>query len=231
MHAGEFHDFHQAWIVGIHKQLNCGGLPNGYYALIEMPSATTESEIFDAIFPDDRLDDFGCPLAISDEDERQIYALRKNILGVFSEKDERQVARIEAVVPGNKSTRQGYRKLLRNITRGWARGLNLVILDVLPPTIFAPRNLHLVVASELVGVDQPSLVAKPLTFASYSSGEPVRADVSTCGAGDPMPRVMLPLGPDRKVSLDIDSAYEWAIRGMSRHLRRKLDSDARSTVS
>lgn len=35
VHAGEFHDFHTAWITALRTALNSGLLPDGYYALGE----------------------------------------------------------------------------------------------------------------------------------------------------------------------------------------------------
>ncbi len=33
--AGLFHEFHQSWTVRIKDALNGGGMPKGYYALVE----------------------------------------------------------------------------------------------------------------------------------------------------------------------------------------------------
>ena len=35
LEAGDFHDFHQCWVIGIRNVLNSGLLPPGYMAMVE----------------------------------------------------------------------------------------------------------------------------------------------------------------------------------------------------
>ncbi len=43
--ANRFHDFHQGWIVAIRNALNAGGLPPGYFALVEQKTGGPEPDV------------------------------------------------------------------------------------------------------------------------------------------------------------------------------------------
>jgi hypothetical protein len=230
MDAGVFHDFHQSWMVGIRQALNTVGLSSEYYALFEMPNATTEQEIFDEVFSDERLDERGYPLEVTEEDERQIYALKKNVLGIHRTADDRQVARIEAAVPGNKSSRQAWRKFQARIARSLNRGLNLLLLDVVPPTTFAPTSLHDAICADLC-VDSNDVPERLFAFGAYRSGNEVQAIVETRNVGDPLPIASLFLSPTHTVQIDFGEAYSKALAGMPRHLRERLELALENEVS
>src|SRR5271165_58206 len=43
--AGTFHDFHQGWTIEIRNRLNCGVLPDGYYAMADQRVSGPEQDV------------------------------------------------------------------------------------------------------------------------------------------------------------------------------------------
>jgi hypothetical protein len=43
--ANRFHDFHQSWTIAIRNELNAGGLPPGYFAMVEQRAGGPEPDV------------------------------------------------------------------------------------------------------------------------------------------------------------------------------------------
>src|SRR5687767_5101670 len=88
--AGTFHDFHVGWIGELRKALNLnrGILPEGFYALAEQLAAPPMVHT----------------TAMADEIE--IYSLKRRTLTIRYSGDDRIVALVEILSPGNKERRR-----------------------------------------------------------------------------------------------------------------------------
>ena len=87
VHPGVFHDFHLGWIAGLWRALNGGLLPSDHYAGIAEP-------------PDPPL---------GGGSEAETYTRRRRTLVIRHVRDDRVVALIEIVSPGNKAGRHAFR--------------------------------------------------------------------------------------------------------------------------
>lgn len=84
-----FHDFHLSWIAGLWKTLNADVLTRDYYAMIEHAA---------------RLDEPNLPDSRADHWEAEPFTRRQPSVVIRRDGDERIVALIEILSPGNKST-------------------------------------------------------------------------------------------------------------------------------
>jgi hypothetical protein len=150
--AGTFHDFHCDWTIEICRTLNRGLLPTGYFAMVEQrvsgpkPKVATERAAYAHIA--DRI------------------AVRRSLVSV--------VAMIEVVSPGNKDSKHAIRSFITKAIDFLRNGINLVVIDLFPPTPRDPEGIHQLIWDELA--DEPFAARpadKPLTVAGYDAGEPV----------------------------------------------------------
>ena len=115
--AGIFHDFHHAWIEEIKRALNTGLLPSDYYALAEQRTAGYGPDVL-ALQVDSGDESFDEPnprngglmvakpqVAVTAETDMEFYRRKQNVVAVHHVSDDRVVALIEVVSPGNKSRR------------------------------------------------------------------------------------------------------------------------------
>src|SRR5262249_29618705 len=118
---GTYHDFHCSWIPEIRKGLNEGILPPDYYAQIEQTSSGMISDVLTLEMADDAISDRAgltgtatvttAPPKVSymAELEREVYRSRRRTLAVRHASNDRVVALIEILSPGNKSSRKALR--------------------------------------------------------------------------------------------------------------------------
>lgn len=106
----------------------------------------------------------------------------------------------------------------------WQHGYHLLIIDLFPPTRFAPEGIHGAIWME---IDQTPFEAppdRPLTFVAYSAGLPPTAYVQPMRVGEPLGEMPLFLTPERYVELPLETTYAAAWRGMPQRWRRELET-------
>jgi hypothetical protein len=218
--AGDFHDFHQCWIVAIRNALNTGLLPPGYLAMAEQvtgrpipdvvtlqarePKGGSEGGIAVATAP---------PTArLISRIERVNYARRADRV-VIRHGRGKVVAIIEIVSPGNKDSRIALRTFAEKAADILNQGVNLLVVDLFPPTPRDPQGIHKAIWDELG--DQPFDVppGKPLTVASYIGGDIPTAYVESVGVGDPLPSLPIFLSETRYIPAPLEATYQeaWAV--------------------
>jgi len=183
--AGLFHHFHQQWSVAICDTLNGGLLPKGYYALIEKSAA--------GVFFD-----------VTDEEEG--YAARANQIAIRNPR-RNVVAVIEIVSPGNKSSRHALKSFRDKTLEFLGEGINLLIIDLFPPSTRDPQGVHKVIWDELIDEPFELLSDKPLTLVVYSAGIPKKAYVEPVAVGDALPDMPIFLDPDTYILALLEAAY------------------------
>ena len=94
------------------------------------------------------------------------------------------VAIIEIVSPGTKSSRNAIRTFVEKAADILSQGVNLLVVDLFPPTPRDPQGIHKAIWDEFE--DEPFEIpaGKPLIVASYIGGDVPTAYVESIGIGD-----------------------------------------------
>ena len=173
---GIFHHFHQNWIIGIGDALNGGALPPGFFALAEqllggpIPDVVT---LHRKGRPDDGKDPGGvaaadCPpqARFVTSAELDAYAQKANRISVRHRLG-KVIAVIEIISPGNKSSLHALRSLVEKAAELLRQGINLLVVDLFPPSPRDPQGIHKAIWDEIC--DEPFALPpdKPLTVAAY----------------------------------------------------------------
>ena len=217
--SGYFHHFHQRWTGAICDALNAGLLPKGIFALVEQYSGAMVPDVLaletqplqDRDWSDSR---GGVALAteppgtrfVSREDQEIVYAARASRVALH--RDDETIAVIEIVSPGNKGSRIALRQFVEKSLGLLERGINLLVVDLFPPTRRDPKGIHPAIWSGIN--DEPfSLPAdKRLTLASYVAGTFKTAYVEPVAAGDSLPAMPLFLDTKKYIRVPLEETYE-----------------------
>jgi hypothetical protein len=194
--ANLFHDFHQAWTMSIRNALNSGLLPAGYSALVEQHAAEpprTRHVI------QGKADDL---------------AARANRVAIRHRLGE-VVCIIEVVSPGNKSGRAALRAFVDKTHEFLAAGVNVLVVDLFPPTPRDPQGIHKAIWDEIEDVPFELTPDQPLTLAAYVAGDPaagraVTAYVEPVAAGAALPDMPAYLDSRYHVPVPLEATYQTA---------------------
>ena len=220
--AGLFHDFHQAWTIEIRNTLNGGGLPAGYFALTE--------QILSGLIPDvvtlqrhpkpTEPPPSGGGVAVAEAPpkarfimsaEMDRYAGKANRIAIKHRLRE-VVAVIEILSPGNKNGLHALRSFVEKAEELLRRGVNLLVVDLFPPSPRDPQGIHKAIWDEIQ--DEPFELPpdKPLTVAAYSADEIKTAYVEPVAVGDLLPALPIFLEPGMYVRAPLEPTYDatWA---------------------
>lgn len=236
---GIFHDFHHDWITMLKRSLNAGRLPEGYYALAEQvaggrePDVLALEEMSDAPTGGTRNGGSSSGVAVMQGPpitrftmtaEIDALARRRSRIAIRHSSDDRVVAMIEIVSPGNKSSRNALRAFVEKAVDFLSQGIHLLIIDLLPPSRRDPQGIHGAIWAELDDQEFVLPADKKLTLAAYSSGEVKCAYVEPVAVGDELPDMPLFLEPDRYVPAPLALSYASAIEGVPPNWRRRLET-------
>lgn len=231
--AGFFHHFHQRWSGTICDALNSGLLPSGHYALVELTSFGVAPDVVTLQrggrpdVPRDRRGAIALADAqprtrfVSQATEEEAYAARANRIAVRDAFDE-VVAVIEIVSPGNKSSRHGIRSFVDKTIELLHQGVNLLIIDLFPPTARDPEGIHQRIWSELADEAFELPGDKRLTLAAYSAGSPFRAFVEPVAVGDVLPDMPLFLDPGNYILAPLENSYRITWDGCPEEFRERI---------
>ena len=213
--GGGFHAFHQDWTIEISRTLNRGLLPDGYSALTDMRVNGWEPDVV-AIQGDGHPPSGGVAIADAPPRARQVrraeselaaYARKANRIAVRHEYGH-VVAIIEVVSPGNKDSKHAIESFTAKAVEFLQHGVNLLIIDLFPPTVRDPDGLHRVIWSELTDEPfDPRPPNKPLTVASYNASPDLVAYVDPVAVGDALPDAPLFLAPGWYVNVPLEKTY------------------------
>jgi hypothetical protein len=225
-----FHDFHQEWIGTIKRALNGGILPPDYYALAEQVAVGVTPDVLtlrDQISSDHVPATGG--LLVAEPKTRIVETLgttprRKNRVAVKHASDDRTVAVIEIVSPGNKDSRHAIRSLLDKTVDLLAKGIHLLVIDLHAPTRRDPHGIHAAIQEEVSGREFVPPADKPLTLASYEAVAPPKAYVEPVAVGDVLADMPLFLVPGGHVLVPLEKTYSAAWEGVPSRWRKVLDS-------
>lgn len=220
--ANLFHHFHQRWSGAICDALNDGRLPPGYSALIEQRVGGVEPDVL-ALERRDRKtkreDSNGNVLTQTPpatrhvvEWDEDVYAARANRIAIKHRLGE-IVCVLEIVSPGNKNSRSALRSFVEKSVEFLRNGVNLLIIDLFPPTPRDPGGIHLAISEEFGGDTFELPADKPLTLAAYVAGDllsgtAARGYVETVGVGDVLPDMPAYLDSRGHVPVPLEATYQ-----------------------
>jgi len=217
--VGLYHHFHQQWTGELCNALNGGVLPPGYYALVDQRAVGLVPDVL-ALQKGPPARSAGRPgggRAVTDappkaryvtrESDREVYAARANRVAVRNPLGE-VVAVIEFVSPGNKDSRHALRAFVAEAAEFLDRGVNLLVVDLFPPTPRDPQGIHKAIWDEIREEPFDPPPGKPLTAAAYSAAVPKVAYVEPVGVGDPLPESPIFLEPGTYVPAPLEPSYQ-----------------------
>ena len=237
--AGIFHHFHHSWIEEIQRALNNGLLPEEYYAMAEQQAAGFGPDVLtlQARSPDpDAQDDSSGngpsttttlirPKAgFTAQSDAEFYRRKKSFIAVRHVSDDRLIAVVEILSPGNKGARKAFQALLEKVCDLLEHKIHLLILDLFPPSKRDPQGIHAAIWEEIE--DEPMFTlppGKPLTLAAYESDLVVKAFVENVAVGDCLPDMPLILEPDAGVNVPLEETYQRAFAAVPRRWQRVLE--------
>jgi hypothetical protein len=237
--AGVFHHFHHRWISSIADVLNGGLLPPSFYALAEQ---VAEGPIPDVLTLErqERGSDWeatpedGGGLALAEhpprvrytiDSEQQIYALKASRVAVHHASDDRVVAYIEIVSPGNKQSDAALRRFCEKLEEALERGCHCMVIDPHPPTPRDPHGLHVrfwgdaFAQPDIGGVTE----TQPLSVMAYRSDLVPTGYMTPFAVSEPVPDMPLFLDPDHYVNVPLEQTYQAAWSTMPERWKRVIE--------
>src|SRR5207248_2913041 len=122
---------------------------------------------------------------------RDAYARVQRTLVIRHTSDDRIVAMIEVLSPGNKSSRHAIRSFLDKAVAALDGGVHLLLVDVHPPGPRDPHGIHGAVLNEIGTEDYVLSAERPLTAVAYTGGADVEAFVAHFAVREPIPPMPL----------------------------------------
>ncbi len=243
VYAGIFHDFHLEWIRSIKHALNNGLLPPDYYALAEQtagglhpdvltlernrPSSPSVSGNGPSQPPSTNggiaLDIAPPRVRFTASAEAEVHARKRNRIAIHHISDDRVVALIEIVSPGNKASRHALRAFVEKSVEFLEAGIHLLVLDLFPPGPRDPQGIHAAIWSEIIDDNFQLPPDKPLTLASYSAGYVKRAFIEPVAVADELPPMPLFLEAEVYVLAPLETTYRTAVAAVPKRWRDELN--------
>jgi hypothetical protein len=151
------------------------------------------------------------------------YVSKQRTLVIRHASDDRVIALLEIVSPGNKASRHALRSFVEKAAEALYRGYHLLLLDLFPPGPRDPQGIHGAVWAEID--DEPFALPadQPLTLAAYSAGTVKTAYIEPVAVGDALPEMPLFLEPEAYVNVPLEASYQSAWRGLPQRWRRVLE--------
>jgi hypothetical protein len=239
VNAGTFHHFHSLWMPEISNALNNGVLPPDYYAMAEQIAGPFGPDVITLQTVNgngtNRPSATGSPpgpialaaaapkVAYVAEAEMDEYVRKQRTLVIRHASDDRIIALVEIVSPGNKASRHALRSFVEKATEALYRGYHLLILDLNRPGPRDPQGIHGAIWAEISDERYTAPPDKPLTLAAYSAGPVKRAFVQPLAVGDVLPEMPLFLETEAYVNVPLEWTYQAAYRGVPARWRRVLE--------
>lgn len=240
---GIFHDFHQAWITELRNVLNSGLLPADYYALCEQVVGLGIPDVLTLEASHDPQNgqangrgtiQGGAAVAVAVQPpqvkhslrmDSEVYRQKSSVLTIRqAPSDDRVVALIEIVSPGNKASEHAIRSLVTKAVEYLLAGVHLLIVDLHPPGPRDPQGIHPLIWRELGELSVPATFEKPLTLAAYVSAAGWPAYIEPAAIGDELQSMPLFLTPDIYVPVPLEATYCRAYAGLPQQYKRILEA-------
>jgi hypothetical protein len=229
LEAGDFHHFHQHWVVHLTEALNGGLLPPDYMAMTEQVTGRPIPDVVALKIREPKGEPGGIAIAEAPPTARVIarvegidYAKRADRV-VIRHGRRNVVAIIEIVSPGNKASRHAIRSFVEKAADILSQGVNLLVVDLFPPTPRDPQGIHKAIWDEFDDEPFEMPAGKSLTVASYIGGDIPTAYVESVGIGDPLPAMPIFLSDTRYIPAPLEPTYLEAWRVFPAMLKELID--------
>ena len=143
---------------------------------------------------------------ISQETDAEIYAARANRVAVRNA-DGELVAVVEIVSPGNKHNSRAIKEFIKKTTRFLNQGVNLLVVDLFPPSKRDPQGIHKVIWGQIREEPFELPIGKPFTIAAYAADPPRTAYVENVGVGDELPSQPIFLDSTTYIPAPLEASY------------------------
>ncbi|MGL6074768.1 MAG: DUF4058 family protein [Fimbriiglobus sp.] len=233
---GVYHHFHQAWIHTLAQKLNDGLLPNDLYALTEQVSGRFSPDVL--TLQPDPMDETENPNTHSGgaatalqtrpktrfHSEAERYRRKKSVVAVRHVSDDRIVAMIEIVSPGNKAGNHAIETFVRKSCDFLEAGVHLLILDPFPPGPRDPEGIHARIWNELRTESFTLPEDQRLTLVAYEADVTItRAYIEPIAVGDSLPDMPLFIRPEGYVLVPLEDTYGAAYAAQPQRWRRVIE--------
>jgi hypothetical protein len=235
--AGTFHHFHSLWIPEISNALNHGILPPDHYAMAEQAAGDVDPDVLalriggsngepSSTEPQGTTAVATMPphVRFTAAYETDLYALKQRHLVIRHASDDRIIALVEILSPGNKSCLRDFRVFLEKAVAALAQGYHLLLIDLQPPTSRDPNGIHGALWTEIAEDNYVAPPDKPLTLVAYTAGRPKRAYIEPIAVGDSLPDMPLFLTSCAYVNVPLEATYQAAWSGVPQRWQRVLEN-------
>lgn len=233
--AGIFHAFHHRWISALSDALNEGRLPADYYALPEQFAAGFGTDVLtlqghpggggsvtESVGDTATMLQARPRTRFTAETDTEFYRRKQSALVLRHVSDDRIVAIIEIVSPGNKSSRHALRAFVDKVCDLLERRIHLLIVDPFPPGPRDPGGMHAAIWEQVQEDTFQTPADQPLTLVAYECDTTTRAYIETIAVGQSAPDMPLFLEPNGCVLVPLQATYDTAFAAMPRRWRDVL---------
>ena len=155
--------------------------------------------------------------------EAEFYRYKQKRVAIRHVSDDRVIAVVEIVSPGNKSSRAAVRAFLDKAVELLQNGVQLLLIDLFPPTPRDPDGLHSLIWTNVTNQKEESYSDKPLTVVSYEAGDVLRYFAEPFAVGDQLAAMPLFLEPNAHIDVSLESTYASAFADVPRRWRDELE--------
>jgi hypothetical protein len=156
------------------------------------------------------------------EIEADFYTARRRTLAIRHTSDDRVVALIEILSPGNKASPFKLQRFVSKAVSALELGIHLLVIDLLPPGKFDPQGIHGAIWSELGDSSFELPQDKRLTMVAYSAASPQKAYIEPMEVGDTLTPMPLYLEPPAYALVPLEETYQVAFSAVPDHLQEVL---------
>jgi len=230
--AAYFHSFCLCWKSAIKSSLNNGVLPSSHYALLENQRDGRVPSFADLGEDPPTTPDPGergalqfvadAPPQTSVHDVCTHPAYAETIITI-RRRDHNGVVAVLRIV-GSETKRSRYRlgEFVAWTTEVLREGINLLVIDLLPPEQFAAQGIHKAIWDEFVDNDFALPLHKRLTLASYVASPVPEAFVEPTAVGCNLVQMPLFLDSGRYVNVPLELTYQRTFEAEPRRVRDLL---------
>jgi len=236
--AGIFHAFHHEWVSELSRALNRSLLPDAYYALPEQVAAGFGPDVLtlQGRVREEDAPSYGSGgtasatgllirprMRFSAETETEFYRRKKSAIAIRHVSDDRLVAMIEIVSPGNKSNKHAFQAFLDKACELIEHRIHLLIVDPFPPGPRDPRGIHGAIWEQVQDEPFEPPADQPLTLVAYECELITRAYIETLAVGRALPDMPLFLEPNGCVMVPLETTYGTAFDVMPKRWQSVLE--------
>jgi hypothetical protein len=230
--ANLFHDFHQTWTIAIRNALNGGLLPKGYSALAEQHAPALVPDVL--ALPGRKVENDAEPVGgavvaavlpkvrYTIKAQQSSMAARANRITIRHSLG-RVVCVIEIMSPGNKHSVSALRSFVEKSHELLENGVNLLIVDMFPPTARDPQGIHPAIWDEVDGSPFEFDKKQPLTLVAYVAGLQKIALVEPVAVGEVMPDMPAYLDEDHYVPVPLEATYMQSWKSCPEDMREVVE--------